>query len=204
MIDPAPQVAQGGFAPKKERILEAAARCFARLGFVKTTVEEIAQAAGVSKGLVYVHFAGKEALLEAVLERTLEEWREATRSALAGQTSVCSALIILHRASIEYALRHPLLRRILDRDAYLLLSHVDAPARRGMERWRLELTELLARGVAAGELRPDLDLERTADVIRLLHLSYLERLFDDDLIDVADPKLVEAGMAALLHGIAAH
>lgn len=188
---------------KRRRLLEAAAHCFAGFGFHKTTVEEIAHAAGVSKGLLYVHFSSKEALLEAVLAMTLEEWNEATWSEVERQSrDVRSALRVMHRASIEYALRKPLLRRILDRDAYLLLSTVDAPARENMDQWRRELTALVERGIQDGELRQELDVGRTVDVIRLLHLSYLERLFDDDEIDVTDPELVDAGMNLLLDGLA--
>jgi len=188
---------------KRRRLLEAAAQCFSKVGFAKTTVEEIARVAGVSKGLLYVHFSSKEALLEAVLAMTLEEWNDATWSRVKAEaTDVRSSLRVMHRASIEYALRKPLLRRILDRDAYLLLSTVDAPAREGMDQWQRELTELVERGIEAGELRSSLDVSHAVDVIRLLHLSYLERLFDRDEIDVTDPLLIDAGLELLLNGLA--
>ena len=188
---------------KRKRLLEAAAHCFARVGFAKTTVEEIAQVAGVSKGLLYVHFSSKEALLEAVLSLTLEEWNEAAWSQVHREAEdVRDALRIMHRASIQYALRKPLLRRILDRDAYLLLSTVDAPGKESMDRWGSELTALVERGIESGELRADLDVPRAVDVIRLLHLSYLDRLFDHDEIDASDPELIDAGMGLLLDGLA--
>ncbi len=55
-----------------ERILDGAARAFAKGGFAGTSMEEIAAAAGVSKLLLYRDFAGKHELYQAVLERT---WR---------------------------------------------------------------------------------------------------------------------------------
>src|SRR5574341_76499 len=58
----------------RQRILDAAALCFAGSGFSKTTVEAIAAGAGVSKALVYHHFRAKEAIFEELLERTLSEW----------------------------------------------------------------------------------------------------------------------------------
>ena len=42
------------------------------------------------------------------------------------------------------------------------------------------------------------------DVIRLLHLSYLERLFEPDDIDTSDPELVDAGISLLLDGMTAN
>ncbi|MEE9280220.1 MAG: helix-turn-helix domain-containing protein [Myxococcota bacterium] len=64
----------------RRRILEAAGRCLAAQGFGKTTVEQIASTAGVSKVLVYHHFRGKQEILEAVLEDTLADWERLTRA----------------------------------------------------------------------------------------------------------------------------
>lgn len=53
---------------KKRRVFNAAARLFARKGFEKTTVDEIAEAADVAKGTVYYHFKGKEDLFLFLVE----------------------------------------------------------------------------------------------------------------------------------------
>src|SRR6478736_9851129 len=54
---------------RETRLLDAAARLFARFGFDKTSVDDIARAAGVSKGAVYLHWPSKFSLFEAVLIR---------------------------------------------------------------------------------------------------------------------------------------
>lgn len=54
---------------REERILNAAAELIIRYGYDKTTVDEIAQAAGVSKGTIYLHFKSKEDLFEALILR---------------------------------------------------------------------------------------------------------------------------------------
>src|ERR1700737_2414685 len=56
-------------ARREARLLDAAARLFARFGFDKTSIDEIAHAAGVSKGAVYLHWPSKDALFEATLIR---------------------------------------------------------------------------------------------------------------------------------------
>src|SRR3981081_155070 len=56
---------------RETRLLDAAARLFARFGFDKTSIDEIAREAGVSKGAVYLHWPSKDALFEATLVR---EW----------------------------------------------------------------------------------------------------------------------------------
>jgi AcrR family transcriptional regulator len=53
-------------APRKTELLESAIAVFAQRGYQATTMEEIAENAGVSKGMLYIYFKNKEALFSAV------------------------------------------------------------------------------------------------------------------------------------------
>jgi AcrR family transcriptional regulator len=53
----------------KERLVDAAARCFDRFGVLKTTIEDVAAEAKVSRATVYRYFADRDALILAVLVR---------------------------------------------------------------------------------------------------------------------------------------
>jgi len=66
MIDPNRQLTRSQL--KHAAILDAAAHEFREAGFVATSMDRIAERAGVSKRTVYNHFASKEALFEAILE----------------------------------------------------------------------------------------------------------------------------------------
>jgi AcrR family transcriptional regulator len=55
-------------ARTRERLLEAAAKVFARKGFGATSVDEVAEEAGLTKGAVYSNFDSKEDLVRAVLD----------------------------------------------------------------------------------------------------------------------------------------
>lgn len=57
---------------RREAILEGATRAFAQSGFAATSMEEVAAAAGITPLIVYRHFASKEELYRAVLERVAE------------------------------------------------------------------------------------------------------------------------------------
>lgn len=63
---------------RRENLLTAGARLFARWGFDKTSVDDIAREAGISKGAVYLEFPNKDALFKAVLYhesiRYTEDW----------------------------------------------------------------------------------------------------------------------------------
>jgi AcrR family transcriptional regulator len=73
--DPAPAVFPRQPLPRPKRqaaILEGAASAFARTGFAATSMEEVAGASGITKLIVYRHFASKEELYRAVLDRTFQ------------------------------------------------------------------------------------------------------------------------------------
>jgi len=56
---------------KREAIIEAARRAFEEFGVQGTSMDKLAEMAGVSKRTVYNHFASKEELYAAVLDRTI-------------------------------------------------------------------------------------------------------------------------------------
>lgn len=63
-------------AERREAILEAAARAFARSGYAGTSMEDLAAAAGVTKLILYRHFDSKEELYRAVLQRVSDRLAE--------------------------------------------------------------------------------------------------------------------------------
>ena len=81
-------------------LLRAAAAAFARGGFQGTSMDDVAQEAGVTRLIVYRHFAGKEELYRAVLEqvtgRLADELDAAMRSE--AQVSVVAVLLSVARA----------------------------------------------------------------------------------------------------------
>ncbi|WP_343233498.1 TetR family transcriptional regulator [Streptomonospora sp. PA3] len=65
-----------GRAERREQILDAATRAFARSGFAATGLDDVATEAGVTRVLLYRHFESKAALYRAVLERACERLLE--------------------------------------------------------------------------------------------------------------------------------
>ncbi|MDA9409070.1 MULTISPECIES: TetR/AcrR family transcriptional regulator [unclassified Bradyrhizobium] len=60
-------------APPQDRILDAAMRVFRRHGFRRSSIEQAAEEAGLTRQALYHHFASKEALFHAVIERLYEQ-----------------------------------------------------------------------------------------------------------------------------------
>jgi AcrR family transcriptional regulator len=88
------RVAPARLAPDERRrqLLDVAGIEFAERGFYATAMDDLAQAAGVTKPVFYQHFASKRALFIAVLEdvggRLLEVLAEATATATTGRARV--------------------------------------------------------------------------------------------------------------------
>jgi AcrR family transcriptional regulator len=159
------------------RILDAAEKLFAAQGFAKTSVDEIAAAARVSKGLVYDHYASKEALLAAVWERLVEAWTAAVRQTKFADGSLADGIGEVVRVSLEYVNANPLLRRIIALDPGSLIPGGREGQVEFARRYRADFETVLARGVRRGELRRDLDVAHTAEVIWLLHFTLTRELF---------------------------
>jgi len=66
------------------RILKAAEKIFSEQGFDRARVDDIARQAGVNKALIYYYYRNKEAMLEQMVERIIEEGVEQTRVMLRG------------------------------------------------------------------------------------------------------------------------
>jgi AcrR family transcriptional regulator len=139
-------VTRGSKAERSEatrrRLLRAARRLFAKRGYAGVGTEEIVRAAGVTRGALYHHFAGKRELLEAVYEQIEAEISEKIAAgALAATADPIEAL----RAGAEMFLDHcmePEVQRIV---------LLDAPAVLGWERWR-EIAAGYGLGLIEGAL----------------------------------------------------
>jgi TetR/AcrR family fatty acid metabolism transcriptional regulator len=68
---------------KRERILSAAERIFARHGFFAAKVSDVAKEAGVADGTIYLYFKNKDDLLISLFERRMQEVNERLREATA-------------------------------------------------------------------------------------------------------------------------
>jgi AcrR family transcriptional regulator len=92
----------------EEVIVDAAEDCFATVGVRRTTIEDIAAAAGVSRITVYRRVGGREEIVLAVLVRTTERFLSRLRPRLLAQPTLEDALVLLVRATARAARRDDL------------------------------------------------------------------------------------------------
>jgi len=190
----------------RQRLLDAAAQCFASAGYSKSTVEQIAAAAGVSKAVVYHHFRGKEAVLEVLLERTLTDWARVSNldAYLTAGAGVLDAFERSLRSSLDYARKSPLLRSLFQLDPSVLLGLGNSNAvQRSMAEARERMVAAMRGGLAAGELRGELDPERAADLLRLVMIALCDHLLFPQWIDASDERLIATCVDVLRRGLRA-
>src|SRR5256714_9828099 len=77
---------------KRARILDAAVKVFAERGFFSATVAEIARAAGVADGTIYLYFKSKDDVLLSLFEEKMAELSAIAQGALAQERSAPARL----------------------------------------------------------------------------------------------------------------
>jgi TetR/AcrR family transcriptional regulator, fatty acid metabolism regulator protein len=86
---------------KREAILRAATQVFAARGFFQSQVADIARAAGVAAGTVYLYFRSKDDLLVSIFERTMRDAIAEGRAALDGIGDPRARLTRIARLHLE-------------------------------------------------------------------------------------------------------
>ncbi len=164
-------------APRRELLLEAAARLFAARGFHAVGIDDIGAAAGISGPGVYRHFASKQVLLETIVDRTMDRMVE-----LAQGTDDLTTLVDLH---VELVVNERALIGVWVREQRALADEVRRSLRRRMRHY-----EQLWRAALA-PMRPDL----TSDELALTVGAALAMLNTTTLIE---SPLLPAQRTALL------
>ncbi|MFD4342069.1 TetR family transcriptional regulator [Streptomyces anulatus] len=100
-------------AARRDLILKAAVRVFARQGFAATRVDDVAGEAGVAKGSVYLHFDSRDALLAAAFEEYRAHSRAVIQQARTGPGDGLERLARLVRSVLDMVVAEPELARIL-------------------------------------------------------------------------------------------
>ncbi|MAG29865.1 MAG: hypothetical protein CL908_03105 [Deltaproteobacteria bacterium] len=196
----APASASGAVDAGRRRIVTAAMEVFGRLGFGKTTIQDIVAAAQVSRPLFYRRFRNKQHVFEVVVDQLITEWNETLIDEVScAPGGSAGALRTLHEASLEYGRARPLFHRLLTRDTQLLLSTRSEVIDRGAAALRHLIEEILRRGVEAGEVRADVEIEHMADLLTEIHVAYTDRV----VISGAplDPTLVDGLLECMLRGV---
>jgi TetR/AcrR family fatty acid metabolism transcriptional regulator len=150
---------------KRERILDAAVRVFARKGFHATRVSEVAKAAGVADGTIYLYFKSKDALLVSLFEHRVQRLLTFLETELPGAGSASEKLKRIIEVQLGLLERERDLAEVVTvilRQSTKLMKDHAAPK---FTAYLDAIAGVIAQGQAAGELRKDVSPHLAARAI---------------------------------------
>ncbi|MFN3414068.1 MAG: TetR/AcrR family transcriptional regulator [Thermoanaerobaculum sp.] len=157
--------AEQGKQAKRKAILEAAVRVFAEKGYFGARMRDVAAAAQVADGTLYLYFDSKEDLLTAVLEEHAQAFVERARrdcGQLSDPRHMLRAVLERHFASLEANRALATVFQIELRHSRKFLRRI---AKGQVSQYLQLLQELVASGVSQGVFRRELDPKVAARVI---------------------------------------
>jgi AcrR family transcriptional regulator len=159
-------------ATTSERILDAAEQCMARHGIRRVSMADVAARAGLSRGALYLHFADRADLVDAVLTRSATRFVASSEEAvgrrrtLATQVAEAAVFIVEHLGDARLTLRLP------GADDTLLAAVLSARIDRLGGEWVAFWLPRLADAERRGEIRTNLDHRQAAEWIVRQLLSF--------------------------------
>jgi len=151
LTDPANQRRQD----KRRQILEAAVQVFAEKGFHKSRVSDVARAADVADGTIYLYFKGKDDILISIFEETMQEMTDGVTAALSGIADPLDrlrAFAEFHMSNVE---SHKNVAKVLQVELRLSNTFMKEYKPTRLQSYMDIIGGLIEEGKAAGVVRSD-------------------------------------------------
>jgi AcrR family transcriptional regulator len=165
--------------------IDAAEACFERYGVVKTTMEDIAKMAGVSRPTVYRHFSDRDSLILAVIMRRSRSLIGKAQAFIRRHDRFEDQLVEGLLFLVKTGRKDPFVRILVSPEhlelAHQILGATDAVIDLNLEMWQ----PILAEAAARGELNPDLDFRQIArwlTHVELIMVGRFDLATDDDVM----------------------
>lgn len=137
--------------PRKDEILEEAARLFAERGYEAVSLLEIAQAVGLSKTTLYHYFASKDEILGTLIATTISQLNEFIAAAIPAEGSPAVKLTAFMEAQAEFFERHiPQFKVLLSQIGNLTDPVARDAAVAWRERYSHNIRRIVDEGVGSG------------------------------------------------------
>lgn len=148
-------------------VLQVAAQLFATQGIAKTTVRDIADAAGMLSGSLYYHFPSKEAMVDALMSRFQDHIWSRYDAVMSSEGTPRQKVEGVVRGSLEAIDQFNAEVKIFQNEgAFLANQERFSYMSDKSKRFRSMLTSQLQAGVEQGEFRADLNVELAFRFIR--------------------------------------
>jgi len=144
-------------ADRREAILKAAIRTFAERGFFNAQVADVARAAGIAAGTVYLYFKSKDDLLVSIFDRTMREAIDEGRAALKDAGHPVERLRRLARLHLDRMGRDRDLAVVFQVELRQSTKFMEQFSSTGVRTYLGVIRDIIAEGQAAGVFRKNLN-----------------------------------------------
>lgn len=170
----------GDIKQSKQYIIEAAVKCFERYGPQRTSMDDIAEAAGISRKTLYRMFDSRPMLVQSVLQSRFAETSKKTQARIAKATSFEEALLEGSVTAISEVRKDTLANEIILKSTdhtleQFLIRGNDRTYKANLDTWKASID----KGRAEGVIKPNLSDSRIIDIIASIYALLAIR--DDSL-----------------------
>jgi len=159
---------------REERILDAMATLIVRYGYDKTSVNDIAKEAGISKGAVYLHFESKDVLLQRLILREILTFLVTWADRMKNDTSP-KVFSSMYRHVLTIMKENTFLWTLFSKQRWLMGTGFINRQGSTVYQQRLGLSKTLLTGLKeVGSIREDINPDTTAYVFNMLNYGYLK------------------------------
>jgi len=175
----------GDLSPKATQILDAAITCIGRVGLTKTTLDDVARAAGCARATVYRSFSNKQQLLVALVAREAGALRAAVVREAASCDTLADAITATITTSVEFLGSHPALTFVCAHEPEVLIPYLAFEREDAVLR-----TAAVLVAPAFTRFLDDAEATRLGEWIARITLSYL--FSPSENFDIGDDVQVRA------------
>lgn len=184
-------------AGRRQEILAVAERLFWQKGFHASSMDDVAEAVGLTKPAIYHYFKSKDDILLEIRQSIMDAMMELTEGVLDADGSPATKLRNILVAHTEMVLRRQRANKIFHEEQDAIADRRDRSIRRSESQYEDVLRGLYAEGVAAGELREVDPGIAVATLLGAINWSY--RWFRPKG-ELRAPQMAEVIVDLLLHG----
>lgn len=139
---------------RKAQVVQAATRRIARQGYVNTSVADVIDEAGISRGTFYLYFESRDALFEEIVDRFVSELESTIEIVTLEDDAPTEKVLANFRRAIELLADNPDLTKVLFREAVGQSEAVDVRINAFYEFMRRMVVGALRKGRLRGLIRP--------------------------------------------------
>jgi AcrR family transcriptional regulator len=174
----------------RTRLLDAAYEQFCRTGIQRSSMEDVARRANLSRITVYRRFATKDALVEQVIFREFRRYFEQFLTDITHAETAAERVVLGFTSSLRAIRGNPMIGGLIDAEPNLIAASMIGDDGRMVAAVRQFVAGQLRREQTAGNVSKNLDTDLVAEMMVRISASFLA--IPSDIVDLDDHEQLSA------------